>query len=288
VERNPKRARKKEARDKRTAALIAEYRRRRAARIAAVAVAVVAIVSLMLYATREDEPDTPAAGDETEETTDPADGDDGENDTGASAEEAPCPKVKAPKSNPKTDYASAPDPAEVLEEGIDYLAVIRTSCGNIRIDLDDERPATIANFVFLAREGYYDGLTWHRVEQNFVIQAGDPDNVNGQPPDGPGYEIPDEVEGTTADDYVYGALGMANAGPDTGGSQFFFIVHDPDAAIAGEGPEPAGLEPQYTVFGHALQNSYEVLNDIANQPTDPTTSQPVVPVYIEGIDIVEK
>ena len=288
MERNPKRARKKEARDKRTAALIAEYRRRRTARIAAVGLAVVAIVSLMLYATREDDPDTPAAGEDTEETADPGDQDDGENDDGSSPQDAPCPEVDAPESNPKTDYAGAPDPAEVLEEGVDYLAVIRTSCGNIRMDLLEERPATIANFVFLAREGYYDGLTWHRVEQNFVIQGGDPNNANGQPPDGPGYEISDELEGTTGEDYVYGTFAMANAGPDTGGSQFFFVVHDPEAAIAGDDPEPAGLEPLYTVFGEAMDNSYEVMNDIANQPTDPTTSVPHVPVYIEGIDIVER
>ena len=288
MERNPKRARKKEARDKRTAALIAEYRRRRAARIAAVVVAVVAIVSLMLYATREDDPDTPAAGEDTEETAEPGNEEDGENDNGSSAQDAPCPEVEAPESNPKTNYASAPDPAEVLEDGVDYLAVIRTSCGNIRMDLLEERPATIANFIFLAREGYYEGLTWHRVEQNFVIQGGDPNNLNGQPPDGPGYEIPDELEDTTSEDYVFGTFAMANAGPDTGGSQFFFIVHDPEAAIAGEDPEPAGLEPQFTVFGQAMDNSYEILNDIANQPTDPATSMPLVPVYIEGIDIVER
>jgi peptidyl-prolyl cis-trans isomerase B (cyclophilin B) len=112
--------------------------------------------------------------------------------------------------------------------------------------------------------------------------------LNGKPPDGPGYQIPDELEETTAEDYTYGALSMANAGPDTGGSQLFFIVHDPEAAIAGEDPEPAGLDPLYTVFGRAMENSYEVLNDIANQPTDPTTSIPNVPVYIESIDIVER
>jgi peptidylprolyl isomerase len=268
--------------------LIAAYRRRRTARIAAVVIAVAAIVSLMLYATREEEPDTPAAGSDTEATADPDDQEDGEDQDGGSADDAPCPEVEAPESNPTTDYESAPSPEEVLEDGVDYLAVIRTSCGNIRIDLLEERPATIANFVFLAREGYYDGLTWHRVEENFVIQGGDPNNLNGQPPDGPGYEIPDELEGTTGDDYVFGTLAMANAGPDTGGSQFFFVVHDAAAALAGEDPPSAGLDPLYTVFGRAMPNSFEVLDNIAKQPTDPATSVPLVPVFIEGIDIVEK
>ena len=283
MERNPKRARKKEARDRRTEALIAAYRRRRAARIAAVLAAIVAIVGLMLYATGQDEPDTPAAGNEAEETTEPE-----EEETGDGAENAPCPEVKAPKSNPKTDYESAPSPDEVLEQGVDYLAVIRTSCGNIRIDLLEERPATVANFVFLAREGYFNGLMWHRVEENFVIQGGDPNNLNGQPPDGPGYEIPDELEGTTSDDYLYGTFAMANRGPDTGGSQFFGIVHDAESALSGEDPESAGLDPLYTVFGQALDDSYEVLRDISMQPTDPETSIPRVPVYIEKVNIVEK
>jgi cyclophilin family peptidyl-prolyl cis-trans isomerase len=281
VERNPKRARKKEARDQRTAAMMAAYRRRRAARIAAVVVALVAIVSLMLYATRNDEPDTPAATNETEEPTEPENGED-------QAEDAPCPEVEAPESNPVTDYGSAPLQEEVLEEGVDYSAIIHTSCGNIEIDLLEERRATVTNFVFLAREGYYDGLTWHRIERNFVIQTGDPNNMNGEPPDGPGYTIPDEVEGTRSADYVYGTLAMANAGADTGGSQFFFIVHDPQAAMEGQDPAPAGLEPLYTIFGRASKKSYKVLDKIARQPTEPNTSTPRIPVYIESIEILEK
>lgn len=290
MERNPKRARKKEARDKRTAELISAYRRRRAARILAVVVALVAIVSLMLYATREDEPDTPAASNETEEIEEPdeTEQENGEDEDDPAAEEdAVCPPTEAPESDPITDYGSAPLPEEVLEEGVDYSAVIRTSCGNIQIDLVEERRETIANFVFLAREGYFDGLTWHRVERNFVIQTGDPNNLNGQPPDGPGYAIPDELEGTTSEDYVFGVLAMANAGQDTGGSQFFFIVHDPQPAMEGEDPEPAGLDPLYTIFGRATPRSFEVLDKIARQPTDPTTSTPLVPVYIESIAIRE-
>ena len=263
------------------------YRRRRAARIAAVLAAVVAIVGLMLYATREDEPDNRAAGNETGENQDSDGQENGDEGDDAQSEDPPCPEVEAPPSNPKTNYASAPAPEEVLESGVDYSAVMRTSCGTIRFDLLDERRATVANFVFLAREGYFDGLAWHRVEENFVIQAGDPNNLNGEPPDGPGYEIPDELEGTVGEDYIFGTLSMANRGPDTGGSQFFFIVHDAEAAMAGEDPAPAGLEPQYTMFGRAAENSYEVLDKISTQPTDPTTSIPAVPVYIEAIEIVE-
>jgi len=285
MERNPKRARKKEARDRRSEALMAAYRRRRVARIVGVAAVLVAIVSLMLYATRDDEPDSPAATNEAEQTPEEGTGA-GEDDAGAG--EAPCPEVEAPKSDPITDYGSAPAPEEVLEDGVDYSAVIRTSCGNIKVELLEERRATVANFVFLAREGYYDGLAWHRVERNFVIQTGDPNNINGEPPDGPGYSIPDEVEGTRDADYVYGVLAMANAGPDTGGSQFFFVVHDPEAALAGDDPQPAGLEPLYTIFGRASRGSYEVLDKIARQPIEPNNSTPRIPIYIESIDIVEK
>jgi peptidyl-prolyl cis-trans isomerase B (cyclophilin B) len=279
VERNPKRARKKEARDRRTAAYAAAYRRRRIARVVAVVVAVAVIGALVIYTTGNDDSTQPAAGDAASPSTTPT------------PPPSPCPEVAAPDSNPTTDYAAAPDPSEVLESGVDYSAVIETSCGDIEVDLLEERPATIASFIFLAQEGYFDGLTWHRIERNFVIQSGDPNGLNGQPPDGPGYQIPDEVDGTRDRDYTFGTLAMANAGPDTGGSQFFFVVHDPKAARAGARPEPAGLEPLYTIFGRAASSSFGVLDKIARQPIkggsdQVTASQPIVPVYIETIEII--
>jgi cyclophilin family peptidyl-prolyl cis-trans isomerase len=279
VDRNPKRARKKEARDRRAAAYAAAYRRRRVARVVAVIVVLAVIGGLVVYATGTEDTGEPAAGnnDATPSPT-PAPGD------------APCPEVEVPESNPKTDYAEPPNPDDVLEAGVDYSAVLHTSCGDIEIDLLEERRATVASFVFLAREGYFDGLTWHRVEQDFVIQSGDPNGLNGQPPDGPGYQLPDEVEGTRDRDYRFGTVAMANAGPNTGGSQFFVVVHDFEAARSGGAPEPTGLQPLYTIFGETDRGSYRVLDKIARQPvmggTDPmTASQPAVPVYIESIEI---
>jgi cyclophilin family peptidyl-prolyl cis-trans isomerase len=173
----------------------------------------------------------------------------------------------------------------VLKPNTDYRAVIETSCGRIELDLLEERsPETVNNFVFLARDGYYDGLTWHRVIRDFVIQTGDPDGINGHAPDGPGYTIPDEFAGLDGADYVFGAVAMANTGqPDTGGSQFFIVVQ----------PEgPAGLDPLYSLFGR-VTGSRQTLLEIAAKPTtegnDPARmDEPVVPIHIESIEIVER
>lgn len=185
---------------------------------------------------------------------------------------------------PEPDPGSYERPADVLKPNVDYRAVIETSCGRIELDLLEERaPETVNNFVFLARDGYYDGLTWHRVIQDFVIQTGDPDGINGHAPDGPGYTIPDEFAGLDGADYVFGAVAMANAGqPDTGGSQFFIVVQ----------PEgPAGLDPLYSLFGR-VTGSRQTLVEIAAKPTtegnDPARmDEPVVPIFIESIEIVE-
>lgn len=274
MDRNPKRARKKEARDLRVSAQQRAFRRRRLARIAAVVAATGVIAALVVYATAREEEPPRAAGEPTESPT-------------PDASEAPCPLTERPESSPKT-YNRAPDPAQVLADGVDYSAIVRTSCGRLEIDLlETEAPATVASFVFLAREGYFDGLTWHRVERNFVVQTGDPNGRNGVPPDGPGYELPDELAGTKARDYTFGTVAMANRGPDTGGSQWFVIVHDRD------GEEPAGLDPLYTIFGRVAKRSFDVLEKIASQPVKGGTdtvemSLPRVPVYINAIEIVER
>ena len=117
-----------------------------------------------------------------------------------------------------------------------------------------------------------------------MIQTGDPDGINGHAPDGPGYTIPDEFARLEGADYVFGAVAMANAGqPDTGGSQFFIVVQ----------PEgPAGLDPLYSLFGR-VTGSRQTLLEIAGKPTtegnDPARmDQPVVPIYIDSIEIVER
>jgi cyclophilin family peptidyl-prolyl cis-trans isomerase len=125
-------------------------------------------------------------------------------------------------------------PANEIDENTIYTITIKTERGTIEADLDPQlAPKTVNNFVSLARRGFYDGLTFHRVEPGFVIQGGDPDG-NGR--GGPGYRFEDEpVQG----DYAMGTLAMANAGPDTNGSQFFICLQD----LKGRLPK------QYNLFG---------------------------------------
>jgi peptidyl-prolyl cis-trans isomerase B (cyclophilin B) len=116
-----------------------------------------------------------------------------------------------------------------------YRATFETDKGTIEIQLYAEHaPKTVNNFVFLAREGFYDGLTFHRVISNFMVQGGDP---TGSGRGGPGYKFEDETAGNPLRHGI-GALSMANAGPNTNGSQFF-ITHAPQPHLDG----------RHTVFG---------------------------------------
>lgn len=113
-------------------------------------------------------------------------------------------------------------------------AVIETSKGTIKFDLfADKAPKTVSNFIYLAQAGFYNGLTFHRVEPGFVVQGGDP---TGTGSGGPGYQFPDEsVQG----DYVLGSVAMANSGPNTNGSQFFISLAD----------NSKNLTKSYNLFG---------------------------------------
>jgi peptidyl-prolyl cis-trans isomerase B (cyclophilin B) len=115
---------------------------------------------------------------------------------------------------------------------------IHTAKGDIKMELDPQlAPKTVNNFVHLAREGYYNGLTFHRVVPDFVVQGGCPEG-NGR--GGPGYKFEDEpVKG----DYIEGAVAMANAGPDTNGSQFFICTTD----------DRHKLDKKYNLFGFVLK-----------------------------------
>ncbi|HYL50472.1 MAG TPA: peptidylprolyl isomerase [Acidimicrobiia bacterium] len=119
-----------------------------------------------------------------------------------------------------------------------YRVTITTDRGPIVMDLDPQlAPNTVNNFIGLARQGYYDGLTWHRVVPEFVIQGGDPE---GSGRGGPGYKFADEpVKGQ----YTRGAVAMANAGPDTNGSQFFICIDDCTSKLA----------PSYNLFGYVIE-----------------------------------
>ena len=116
-----------------------------------------------------------------------------------------------------------------------YEVTLDTDRGQISMDLDPRlAPVTVNHCVVQARNGFYDGLTFHRVVPGFVIQGGDPDGTGRG---GPGYTFPDEpVRG----EYTLGAVAMANAGPDTNGSQFFICIDDCRTK----------LQPLYNLFGH--------------------------------------
>jgi peptidyl-prolyl cis-trans isomerase B (cyclophilin B) len=120
-----------------------------------------------------------------------------------------------------------------------YHATIETEHGNIELELFPEHaPNTVNNFVFLAKEGFYDGIKFHRVISNFVIQGGDP---TGSGSGGPGYRFADELIGNPLK-HEKGAISMANAGPNTNGSQFF-ITHSPQPHLDGK----------HTVFGKVVK-----------------------------------
>ena len=273
-----KRARKKVARDERWARREAELRRRRMGRIAGLVAILVGLALVVVFFVGGTDDGGGNAGEGGNEQSNAGGATDGPCDFG----------VEPPKNNAK-QYDAAPRPGEVLENGVDYAAVIETNCGTIELDLlEKEAPQTVANFVFLAQEGYYDGLTWHRVINEFVIQGGDP---KGDGSGGPGYEFEDEVP-AKSNVYTFGALAMANSGPDTNGSQFFIVTHDAEAALAGEKElEPAGLQPLYSYFGQASEDSYETIDAIqkVETSTDPATQdRPVEPVSMLSVTIEER
>ncbi len=135
-----------------------------------------------------------------------------------------------------TQTYSAPPPV-TIDTSKQYTATIETEKGNLVLDLfADDVPITVNNFVFLAREGFYDGLTFHRVDPGFVVQGGCPD---GDGRGGPGYRFDDEI---TEHTHVAGALSMANSGPNTNGSQFF-ITYTPQPHLDGD----------YSVFGRLIE-----------------------------------
>ncbi len=147
-------------------------------------------------------------------------------------------------------YTSAPEMQ--IDPSTDYRATISTDRGDIVIDLEaGHAPKTVNNFVTLAKDGFYDGLVFHRVIPNFMIQGGDP---QGTGTGGPGYKFEDE----TADNpltHETGSLSMANSGPNTNGSQFF-ITHAPQPHLNG----------RHTVFGNVVEGQ-DVVDSIKQGDT---------------------
>jgi peptidyl-prolyl cis-trans isomerase B (cyclophilin B) len=147
-------------------------------------------------------------------------------------------------------------------------ATLRTNHGVLRLELfDEEAPQTVANFKKLASDGFYDGVIFHRVIRDFMIQGGDP---TGTGTGGPGYTFEDEFNDHKI---VRGALAMANAGPNTNGSQFFIVT-------TGEAP---WLDGKHTVFGRVVEGM-EVVDSIEGTETD-ARDKPVQDAVIEGVDI---
>ncbi len=142
-----------------------------------------------------------------------------------------------PKDAPASVHTYQSTPAKQIDTSKLYLATIRTAKGDIVLCLQPQlAPNTVNNFVVLARNHFYDGLTFHRVVAQFVIQGGDP---KGDGSGGPGYEFADEpVKG----DYTTGCVAMANAGPNTNGSQFFVCIAD-----------DTQLPKQYNLFGQVAK-----------------------------------
>jgi len=161
-----------------------------------------------------------------------------------------------------------------------YTATMDTSCGEIVIQLTPEKtPETVNNFVALADEGWYDGTLIHRISSGIaIIQGGDPlcvDQPEACGSGGPGYAIKDELSGK--EKYVEGVLAMANAGPDTGGSQFFIVT----------GPEGAVLQPDYAIFGNVTEG-LDVAQTIQQQPVGGATGEtPLNKIWINTVTIDE-
>ena len=163
-------------------------------------------------------------------------------------------------------------PAMALSKDKTYTATISTSKGDIDIDLLTElAPNTVNNFVFLAVNGFYDNVPFHRVIKGFMIQTGDP---TGTGRGGPGYRFNDERVTTP---YKLGTVAMANAGPNTNGSQFFIV----------QGQSGTTLPPNYTIFGQVTQGM-DVVHAIASVPVGgPEGSSPREPVQIETVSVQE-
>jgi len=169
-------------------------------------------------------------------------------------------------------YTKAPD--MMLVPGKIYKAVFNTSKGKITVDLfAKENPITVNNFVFLAKDGFYNGTKFHRIIKDFMIQGGDP---LGNGTGGPGYKFADEP---ITRDYTAGTLAMANSGPNTNGSQFFIMHKD------------VALPKNYVIFGKVADTAgMTTVDSIAATPVTTNAfgekSTPLEDVIVNSIDII--
>ena len=144
-----------------------------------------------------------------------------------------------------------------------HVAVLETTMGTITLELAADMPVTAGNFEKLVKQGFYDGVTFHRVIDGFMIQGGDP---TGTGCGGPGYSIPDEFTRESRNNR--GTISMANAGPNTGGSQFFINIVDNNF-----------LDGRHPAFGKVI-SGMDVVDKIAKVPKD-ASDKPKTPVIIQ-------
>jgi cyclophilin family peptidyl-prolyl cis-trans isomerase len=163
-----------------------------------------------------------------------------------------------------TQYTGPPELTIDLAKS--HTATLHTNLGDVEIELfAEEAPQTVNNFVFLAREGYFDGVVFHRVVPGFVIQGGDP---TGTGRGGPGYRFRDELDHRRQ--YTRGTVAMANAGPNTNGSQFFICLQD------------VGLPHAYTIFGQ-VTSGMDAVDTIASTPL--RGERPIEDAFMRTVDI---
>lgn len=177
-------------------------------------------------------------------------------------------------------YPDGPEDQALDPDTTAYFATIETKHGPIVVELWPEAaPQHVNSFVFLARQGYFDGLTWHRVVPGFVVQGGDPTGTgNG----GPGYTIPGEFNADNPIPHRAGSLAMARTpDPDSAGSQFYIVTED--------GPSATNLDGTYTNFGHVISGMGAVLSIVQGDTMDKVTieEKPIAERVVSPDDIRE-
>lgn len=223
-----------------------KFMKRPAVIIATLAVIVIVAVLLRIFATPANQPSSPAVG-SPENPAAPA----------VSNDAQPVADVNSPSLSPPNDM---------------HRITISTNYGDIQFETyDADAPKTVENFITLANKGFYNGLTFHRVIKGFMIQGGDP---NGNGTGGPGYQFADELNPSAEaykNGYKRGVVAMANAGPNTNGSQFFIMHQD------------YPLPNNYTIFGHVVVGQ-DVVDKIASVPTG-SNDKPLTPVTMEKVTV---
>jgi cyclophilin family peptidyl-prolyl cis-trans isomerase len=252
-----KRERQRQNREvRRQAMLEAEKRRKRwrAARVLAIPLAVVAVVLVVISLTS---------------------GDDDESSATSPVSAVKCVDRK-PTNPPKTEQFDAAPPM-TIDTSAPYAAVLHTSCGDVRIELDAKQaPQTVNSFLFLVQNEFYNGTTFHRIVTDFVDQGGDP---TGTGSGGPGYTLPDEPP---TDGYKEGDVAMANSGPNTSGSQFFLVVSKDGAKQLNEGGAPY----KYSILGHMDAEGLRVAKKINTFGSSNFAGTPTRAIYTFDVGII--